>query len=645
MKGKLTTKTIVISVLIVLLLAVAVTASVIFLKDSGEASATEEQTTSTAGNAVSEEKNANITDDGENITTEEQKQTPEQNNTENAQNNVNNVNNNGNQVNGAVVGVLPEQQPAPTTIEQERVVSEETKLNWNNSGITGASTSVDSDELYIYYNNLEYKVEYIYEDIEETVIEIFEGNEKGKIIESYEDKAITGYELDKVENLPLEVTENQEKNVIKVYYAKKEYTATFKLNNGEEDIEITQKYGTDLEAPEEPTKEGHTFKGWDKELPSTMPDEDTVYEAQWEINKYTVTWKNYNGEVLETDENVEYGTTPEYNGETPTRAADTQYTYTFSGWDEEIKPVTGNVTYTAKYTETTRKYTVTFVDEDETTILKEATEYAYGTKAEEIVKPADPTKASTAEYTYTFSGWTPAIVDVTGNAVYTATYRATTNKYTVTFVDEDGITILKEATEYAYGTEAVNIGKPKNPTKAADDQYTYTFSGWTPAIADVTGNAVYTATYRATTRNYTVTFVDEDGTTVLKEATEYAYGTKAEEIVKPAEPTKEATAEYTYAFAGWTPTIADVTGNAVYTATYRATTRNYTVTFVDEDETTVLKEATEYAYGTKAEDIVKPAEPTKASTKQYTYTFSGWTPTIVDVTGNAVYTATYDKTV
>ncbi|MGN1298964.1 MAG: hypothetical protein ACI4UE_03170, partial [Candidatus Scatovivens sp.] len=120
------------------------------------------------------------------------------------------------------------------------------------------------------------------------------------------------------------------------------------------------------------------------------------------------------------------------------------------------------------------------------------------------------------------------------------------------------------------------------PTKEATAEYTYAFAGWTPIIVDVTGNAVYTATYDKTVNKYTVTFVDQDGT-VLKEATEYAYGTKAEEIVKPAEPTKEATAEYTYAFAGWTPTIADVTGNAVYTATYRATTRNYTVTYYNEN--------------------------------------------------------------
>ena len=227
MKGKLTTKTIVIGILIVLLLAVAVTATVVFLKDSGEATATEEEfLAQNSENVASEDKNTNSDQNDEEKIIEENEQ----------QNNINNEDDE------SVEGDDNNQEPAPTTIEQERVVSEETKLNWNNSGISGAATSVDSDELYIYYSNLDYTVEYIYEDVEETVVEVFEGNEKGKIIESYEDKVITGYKLDKVENLPLTITENQETNLIKVYYVKDEFTATFILNNGEENVKLTQKY-------------------------------------------------------------------------------------------------------------------------------------------------------------------------------------------------------------------------------------------------------------------------------------------------------------------------------------------------------------------------------------------------------------------
>lgn len=88
---------------------------------------------------------------------------------------------------------------------------------------------------------------------------------------------------------------------------------------------------------------------------------------------------------------------------------------------------------------------VTFVDDDGTTVLKEATPYAFDTPAASIVKPADPTK-STAQYDYTFDGWDPEIADVTGNATYKATYKATLRKYDVKFVNYNG-TVLQDTKE------------------------------------------------------------------------------------------------------------------------------------------------------------------------------------------------------
>ena len=65
------------------------------------------------------------------------------------------------------------------------------------------------------------------------------------------------------------------------------------------------------------------------------------------VNTYTVRWLNWDGSTLETDTLVPYGTTPEYNGETPTREETASHRYTFTGWDQEISPVTGDITYTA----------------------------------------------------------------------------------------------------------------------------------------------------------------------------------------------------------------------------------------------------------------------------------------------------------
>jgi len=70
----------------------------------------------------------------------------------------------------------------------------------------------------------------------------------------------------------------------KEYWAKWEinqYTITVKPENGKADITITQDYGTAITAPADPTREGYTFMGWDKEIPTTMPAENITLKARW----------------------------------------------------------------------------------------------------------------------------------------------------------------------------------------------------------------------------------------------------------------------------------------------------------------------------------------------------------------------------
>ena len=150
------------------------------------------------------------------------------------------------------------------------------------------------------------------------------------------------------------------------------YTVTWK--NGETVLKTeTLLYGaTPKYDGETPTKEAdaqytYSFSGWvDSEGNALTADTtvtgDVTYTAEYTstVNTYTVTWKNEDGTILETDKAVAYGTTPKYDGETPTKEADAQYTYTFKGWSPEVSAVTGNVTYTAEYTSTVNTYTVTF---------------------------------------------------------------------------------------------------------------------------------------------------------------------------------------------------------------------------------------------------------------------------------------------
>lgn len=97
---------------------------------------------------------------------------------------------------------------------------------------------------------------------------------------------------------------------------------------------------------EVPTRDGHTFMGWEPEIKKVT--NNVTYVAKFSpigTEKYTVTWKNHDGTVLEKDLNVLNGTMPEYNGDTPTRLGG----YTFTGWTPTISVVTKDIEYTATF--------------------------------------------------------------------------------------------------------------------------------------------------------------------------------------------------------------------------------------------------------------------------------------------------------
>ena len=123
-------------------------------------------------------------------------------------------------------------------------------------------------------------------------------------------------------------------------------------------------------------------------------------------------------------------------------------------------------------------------------------------KGEPIAQAAGtPNKDANAQYTYTFKGWalvadsTDIITNfgtISGDVTYYAVYTATTNKYTVTFVNYDGALLQSSVVEY--GTVPTYAGA--TPTKPATAQFTYTFAGWGEIVA-VTGDATYTAQFSA----------------------------------------------------------------------------------------------------------------------------------------------------
>ena len=232
---------------------------------------------------------------------------------------------------------------------------------------------------------------------------------------------------------------------------------------------------------------------------------------------YNVTWKNWNGQDLKYTA-FEEGTTPVYGGNTPTRDADAQYTYTFSGWsngqttyglNDTLPAVTGETTYTATFSRTVREYTITWKNDDGTLI--DTTSVPYGT----VPTHDDAAKAATDEYTYTFNGWIPAPVAVTGEATYEATFTATS----LTVVN--AINLID-----AIGTVTIESGEAIGAARTAYNNLTDAQKELVSNYSTLTGaEAAYDALAAAAVDD----LIDAIGTVTLDKAPEILFADEAYE--------------------------------------------------------------------------------------------------------------------
>ena len=182
-------------------------------------------------------------------------------------------------------------------------------------------------------------------------------------------------------------TQNEALTLYPVWNTNK-YTITFDTNGGSEIAPITQDYGTEITAPDNPTRKGYTFKGWDKEIPETMPAENITVKAQWEINQYTITFDTNGGSEIAP-------ITQDYGTEITAPDNPTRKGYTFKGWNKEIPETmpAENMTITAQWE--INQYTITFDTNGGSEIAPITQDY--GT---EITAPDNPTRKG-----YTFKGW------------------------------------------------------------------------------------------------------------------------------------------------------------------------------------------------------------------------------------------------
>lgn len=356
------------------------------------------------------------------------------------------------------------------------------------------------------------------------------------------------------------------------------------------------------------------------DVPETMPDHDVmIYPAY--VKGSLVTWfLEGTADGASYQQGFENGTQIAYNRSNPTKPADAEYTYTFEGWataengsvvigtDNTGYPVASesDFSYYAVFSKTPREYTIEWVADGEV-VYSEI--IAYGSAVDFI--PEVPAKTGHTGKWGTSPATMPA-KDVTVTAEYTPI------DYTITWIVDGN----ENETTFAYGTMPSFSGSTAKPSTATTD---YTFTGWDKEIEAVTGDTTYTAQYSEAARKYTVTWQYDNGTVI--DTFTVANGAAITDVPVIAE--KEG---HTYSY-----TVPEVmpAEDIVIVVTYEA--KDYTITWVTPSGST----ETTWKYGTTP--VYDGETPVKEATAEKVYTFAGWNPEILVVTGNATYTAQFTE--
>ena len=338
------------------------------------------------------------------------------------------------------------------------------------------------------------------------------------------------------------------------------------------------------------------------------PDNDTYYTwngTKWVEKLLTVTWKNYDGSTLKQYTKVRYNSTPEYLDALPTHPFDAASTYEFMGWTPTPAPLRDDATYTATFEQYIRKYTITFNDASGNLI--ESAKWEYG---------AVPVCQNTPTGLGIDYEWNKPIVSVTEDATYTlqAKPQVAIPTYTIKFLNYDN-SVIETRTDVPIGTTLTDIPVA---TRTATASTSYTFDAWSPALAPVSADATYIATFTETTRKYTIS-VDVNGSgatpyinNIQQASANLEYGSDAVVEVRKGG----------YHLVKWTdnkvtnPRRETVTGDATYTVSSMAEDDPYSITYRNVIGATNPNTITSYTYSTPTIDLL-PAQKTD-------YVFGGW---------------------
>jgi len=406
-----------------------------------------------------------------------------------------------------------------------------------------------------------------------------------------------------------------------------------KFYNGSELLEtVTVDHGgTAVYTKSTPTKQAdvqytYKFKGWDKVLTNVTSNFSTYAQFDNTINKYKVTFYDYDKTTVLDSCLVNYGDCATYSKSNPTREKDDHYEYSFSGWDKPLSTkITGDTSFYAQYSTTNRYLCRFFVENVE--------------KYREIITAggnayypyATPTKAATQQYTYTFSKWNKSLENIQADTDFEAVFTNITNKYTVTFINYDNSVLWTDTVDY--GTAAHYGGN--TPTKPTDTSYKYTFLKWDKDYSCVTENITTKALFTNKNR-YLCRFYDYNN-----DLLQSTYVTEGETVTYTGKtPSRPADAQYTYSFKQWDKSLIGISAHTDFKPIFNNTTNKYTVTFVNWDGTTLGSSTVDY--GTKA--TYTGSTPTRATDNQYKYTFSNWDIDLTCITSNVTATAQFSKT-
>ena len=367
------------------------------------------------------------------------------------------------------------------------------------------------------------------------------------------------------------------KSKYKVEHYKEKLDGTYELAETEELAETTGKEVT-------ATKKEYTGFSEDTENEErkvsgiVSGDGSLTLKLFYKRNQYTVTLTkdeniervSLNGENIET-KNYKYGESVSINAELKEEAG---YNITFNKWvssntiliEDQINKATtieipeGNIELKATTNKTANEvsYKVEHYKEklDGTYELAETEDLAETTGKEVTATKKEYTGFS--EDTENKERKVSGIVSGDGSLTLKLFYKR--NQYTVTFIDYNGTEISKIKYKYE---EVINV--PEDPTREADEIYTYEFLGWSPEVNEIAIEDVqYTAQYKATYIKYHIIFKNYEGT-IISSKEDYHYGDTVE---VPENPTREADDNYEYEFAGWDKEVTTVTKDEVYTATY-----------------------------------------------------------------------------